>query len=221
MSHWLNWLTDAAFTLGGTPVSWAELLAFVISLWMVERNLKVHPLGWPLAILASALYMTVFARSGLYGEAGLQVMFVAVSLWGWWAWLRDRHADGSPRPPSAMDARARWVLALCVVVSWPLLGLALARGTDSTAPYADALLTVGSVAGQWLLGRKHVETWPVWLAVNLGSVALFAHKHLWLTAALYGVFAVLSVVGWRAWRRLAESPANRPAAAQAAKAPVK
>ena len=72
--------------------------------------------------------------------------------------------------------------------------------TDSDVPYLDALPTVGSVAGQFLLGRKLIENWLVWLAVNVFSVGLFAIKGLWLTALLYAVFAVLSVVGWQAWR---------------------
>jgi nicotinamide mononucleotide transporter len=70
-------------------------------------------------------------------------------------------------------------------------------------PYFDALPTAGSVAGQWLLGRQYVENWPVWLAVNVVSVALFAHKGLWLTVVLYALFALLSVFGWRAWSRRA------------------
>jgi nicotinamide mononucleotide transporter len=67
-------------------------------------------------------------------------------------------------------------------------------------PYLDALPTAGSVAGQFLLGRKLIENWLVWLAVNVFSVGLFAYKGLWLTALLYALFAALSVAGWRAWR---------------------
>jgi nicotinamide mononucleotide transporter len=74
--------------------------------------------------------------------------------------------------------------------------------TDSDVPYADALPTAGSVLGQVLLGLKMVENWPCWLLVNLFSMALFAHKGLWLTVGLYGLFAALSVVGWRQWQAL-------------------
>ncbi len=77
----------------------------------------------------------------------------------------------------------------------------LDHATDSELPYFDALPTVGSVAGQLLLGLKRVENWLVWLAVNVLSVALFAYKSLWLTAVLYALFAALSVIGWRAWTR--------------------
>ena len=78
--------------------------------------------------------------------------------------------------------------------------LLLDHATDSDVPYFDALPTAASITGQILLGRKFVDNWPVWLAVNLVSVALFAYKGLWLTVLLYGLFAALSVMGWRAWR---------------------
>ena len=87
-----------------------------------------------------------------------------------------------------------------VLVAWPLLGALLRRFTDTDVPWWDALPTAGSVAGQWLLGRKYVENWLVWLAVNLVSIGLFAYKGLWLTVVLYALFALLSVAGWRAWR---------------------
>ena len=61
------------------------------------------------------------------------------------------------------------------------------------------MCTVASVAGQWLLGRQYVENWPVWIGVNIVSVALFAYKGLWLTVVLYVLFAVLAAVGWRVW----------------------
>jgi nicotinamide mononucleotide transporter len=86
-----------------------------------------------------------------------------------------------------------------------VLGFALRRFTDTDVPFFDALPTAGSVAGQWLLGKQFVENWPVWLGVNLISVALFAYKGLWLTVLLYALFAVLSVVGWRAWKQRAAS----------------
>jgi nicotinamide mononucleotide transporter len=75
-------------------------------------------------------------------------------------------------------------------------------------PYLDALPTAGSVAGQFLLGRKLIENWLVWLAVNLFSIGLFAVKGLWLTALLYALFALLSIAGWRAWRARLAASAN-------------
>src|SRR3989344_436468 len=153
---WVDpWLLplDATWAL---PISRLEAVASLMALAMVGFNLRVNPLGWPLAIASSALYALLFARSRLYGEAALQ---------------------------------------------WVAIGALLDAWTDSDVPYGDALPTAGSLVGQWLLARKWVDNWPCWLAVNLVSMALFAHKGLWLTVGLYGVFAVLSCVGWVAWSR--------------------
>ena len=79
------------------------------------------------------------------------------------------------------------------------------RFTDTDVPWWDAFPTAASVLGQWLLGRKYVENWPVWIVVNVVGVGLFAYKGLWLTVVLYALFVAMSVVGWRAWRRLAAS----------------
>jgi nicotinamide mononucleotide transporter len=187
------------FALWGSPVTLAEVIAFALSLAMVERNIRVKASAWPLAIAASVLYGLLFHRSGLYGEATLQAIFVAVSLWGWWQWARGRTTDGNLLSVRHLSRKGYVTTISSVVVAWPVLGALLERHTDSTVPYVDALATVASIAGQVLLGRKFVDNWPVWIAVNVFSVGLFAHKQLWLTALLYAIFAALSVVGWRAW----------------------
>ena len=198
-------LMAPAFTLVGTAVSWLELLALVLAIWMVLCNLRVHPLAWPLAMASSALYGVLFLHSKLYGEAGLQLLFIALAAWGWWQWLRGTEPTGRPLQVRALPGRQRLQVLLLTLAAWPLLGLLLQRLTDSDVPFLDALPTVGSIAGQILLARKRLDNWPVWLAVNLVSVLLFSVKGLWLTAALYALFAVLSVVGWRAWLRLARN----------------
>ena len=192
-----------AFTLWGAPVTWLEIVAFVLALLMVWANLRVNPLGWPLAIISSLLYALLFADSKLYGEASLQFVFVALALWGWWQWLRGTTAAGAPLPVRHLQRRQRLWAAAATLAAWPLLGLLLKHGTDSDVPFLDALPTAASVTGQILLGRKFVDNWPVWLAVNTVSVALFAYKGLWLTVVLYGLFALLSVLGWRAWQQKA------------------
>ena len=197
------WLAPA-FTLWGSPATWLELVAFVLALAMVVCNLRVNPLGWPLAMISSLLYGLLFADSRLYGEASLQVFFVLIAFWGWWQWLRGLGGDGEALRVHRLPMRERWLALTATLLAWPALAMLLARGTDSDVPWLDALPTVASVTGQLMLGRKLVETWPVWLGVNVFSVGLFAYKGLWLTALLYALFAGLSVAGWRAWRRLAD-----------------
>jgi nicotinamide mononucleotide transporter len=194
-------LLATAFTLWGSPVTWLEVVAFALSLWMVACNLRVNPLGWPLAMAGSLLYALLFAQSKLYGEALLQVFFVIVAAWGWRQWLRGSLPDGTRLSVHRLSRRQRWQAGAATLAAWPLVGLMLKFGTDSDVPFLDALPTVGSVTGQLMLGRKLLENWLVWLAVNVISVGVFAFKGLWLTVLLYALFAALSWAGWRAWQR--------------------
>lgn len=202
-------LLTPAFQAFGAPVTWLELVAVALSLWMVACNLRVHPLAWPLAMLSSALYAVLFADSRLYGEAGLQLVFIAVAAWGWWQWLHGTTADGQALQVRRLAPAGRWALLAVLLIAWPMLALVLDHGTDSDVPWWDAFPTAGSLIGQWLLGRKYIENWLAWLVVNAVSVALFAHKGLWLTVLLYGVFMLLSVWGWLAWRRIAAAGGAR------------
>ena len=196
-------LLTEAFTILASPVTWLEIAAFWISLAMVFANFRVHPVAWPLAIVSSLMYALLFAASRLYGEASLQIVFVLVSFWGWWQWLRGTGDDGARLQVHRLTSRQRWATLAATLAAWPVLALLLGRGTDSDVPWLDALPTVGSLAGQFLLGRKLLENWPVWLAVNVASVGLFLYKGLWLTVVLYALFAALSVIGWRQWAKMA------------------
>ena len=199
-------LFAAAFTLWGSPVTWLEIVAFVLAVWMVVANIRVNPIAWPLAIVSSLLYLALFAGSRLYGEAALQLVFIVVAGWGWWQWLRGTAADGSALKVRTLTARGRWLMVGIFAIAWPVVGLFLKRHTNTDVPWWDAFPTAGSLIGQWLLGRKYVENWPIWVVVNGVSVGLFVYKGLWLTTVLYSVFIVMSFIGWRAWQRLAARP---------------
>lgn len=199
-------LLAAPFSLLGSPVRWIELIGFALALAMVLANMKVWLVAWPLAMASSAAYGVLFAHSKLYGEATLQLFFIAVAAWGWWQWRYGTQDDGRALAVRALPARTALVVAALTLAAWPLLGWLLDAATDSDVPYWDALPTAGSVAGQWLLGRQYIANWPVWVAVNIVSVALFAIKGLWLTVVLYALFALLALIGWRVWvRRAAEA----------------
>ncbi|APW37578.1 transporter [Rhodoferax koreense] len=191
---------QTAFTLWGAPTTWLELVAVVLALAMVLCNIREIHWGWPLAILSSLLYGELFWRNRLYGDAALQGVFVVLAFWGWWQWLRGHRAGGSSLHVQYLPGMgALKTLAACAVL-WPVTGLILQNFTNTDVPWWDAFPTAVSLVGQYLLGRKYIENWLAWIAVNTVSVGLFAYKGLWLTAVLYTLFIVLSVAGWRAWR---------------------
>ena len=196
-----EFLSAPAFVLWGAPTTWLELLGATLALVMVGCNMREIHWGWPLAIVSSLLYVAVFAQARIYGDAALQVFFAIVAFWGWFQWLRGHRADGSRLRVSRLTPRGMALALLACAVAWPVVALFLQRFTDSDVPWWDGFATGLSLVGQFLLGRKFVENWLVWLAVNTASVGLFIHKGLWLTVGLYAVFTVLSIAGYLAWRR--------------------
>ncbi len=212
-----NSLLDPAFILLGTAVTWLEVIAFVLALANIVCNVREIHWAWPLAFIASLLYVWLFAASKLYGEASVNVFFAATAMWGWWQWLRGVRtgadsvegtvaelSDSSETPPTPLKVASLNHQGLrLTLLAWALLWLAcsafLYAITDSDVPVVDGFVTAGSIVGTFLLGRKFIENWPLWLIVNAASVALFIYKGLLLTAILYTIFFALAVWGWRAW----------------------
>ena len=183
-----------------------ELAGFVLSLAMVYCNIKEIHWGWPLAILSSALYGLVFWNSQLYGEASLQVMFILTALWGWHQWRKGTQSVNpdvqtvSPLKISQLNSIELKQAAASTLLAWPVMAYFLNRYTDSDVAIWDALVTTLSLLGQYLLAKKKIENWWVWLVVNIITVGLMLVKSLWLTALLYVLFAILSYIGLKAWR---------------------
>ena len=183
-----------------------ELAGFVLSLAMVYCNIKEIHWGWPLAILSSALYGLVFWNSQLYGEASLQLMFILTALWGWHQWRKGTQSVNpdvqtvSPLKISQLNSIELKQAAAATLLAWPVMAYFLNRYTDSDVAIWDALVTTLSLLGQYLLAKKKIENWWVWLVVNIITVGLMLVKSLWLTALLYVLFAILSYIGLKAWR---------------------
>lgn len=183
-----------------------ELAGFVLSLAMVYCNIKEIHWGWPLAILSSALYGMVFWNSQLYGEASLQVMFILTSIWGWRQWRLVSRPEAPNTTPFRLSIKTltpaeRQKAILATLLVWPALSFFLHRFTDSDVAVWDGLVTALSLLAQYLLAKKKLENWWVWLAVNLITVGLMLAKSLWLTSLLYLIFAILSYVGLKAWHK--------------------
>ena len=194
-------MLDAAFTLLQTPVTWLEVLAFVLALATIACNVYEIHWGWPLTIASSLLYAWLFEASKLYGEASVNVFFALTAVWGWWQWLRGHRADDpGPLRVQRLQRSALAAYAMAWLALWLLCSALLHFVTDSDVVWADGFVTAGSVVGTVLLGRKFLENWPVWLIVNAASMALFWHKGLTLTVVLYGIFFLLAIWGWRGWK---------------------
>lgn len=183
-----------------------ELISFVLAVITVVLNIRQAHWAWLFSIVSSATYAFVFFDARLYGDMGLQGVFIAVSVWGWYQWLRGGERHGALAITRAGAALWRNGIAAWLI-GFAMLAWFLATWTNTDVPYIDGFLTAGSLLGQVLLSRKKVENWTVWIVVDVLYVGLYIHKDLYLTAVLYAVFVVLAVIGLRAWSGVARQGA--------------
>jgi nicotinamide mononucleotide transporter len=175
-----------------------------VTLGVINIALLVRRSIWNFSfgIAMVALYAVIFFRARLYAEAGLQVFFAVVQLYGSWLWAR---AGGATERVGVRwlgwEARLGWLMAVAIMAG--AMGTALDRFTDAAAPYVDAAIAAASVAAQILLSFRRIENWVLWIAIDIGAIGLYIARDLHLTAGLYCVFLVLSVLGLREWARAA------------------
>jgi nicotinamide mononucleotide transporter len=191
---------------------WIEPLAVATGIACVALTVRQHIINWPIGIISSALFLALFLEAGLYADSSLQVLYIALGFYGWWHWLRGGPGDDD-LPVTTASVRLRIALVGVAVAATVAFGAFLST-TNDPLPYPDAATTVLSLVAQFLLTRKHIENWPVWIfGVNVPYVAIYLYKDLALTAALQFVYIGLSLAGWAAWRRsMAEGRIVRAAA---------
>lgn len=185
--------------MGGIEIA-AALLGVINVLLVVRRSIWNYPFG----VAMVSLYFFVFRDAKLYSDALLQIFFLGIQLYGWWAWTRAEQVDhGVAVRWLNGRARAAWLVGTAAAIL--LWGTGMARFTDAAAPMADATVAGLSVAAQCLQSFRRVESWILWIAVDTVAIGLFAWRGLAVTAALYALFLLLAVLGFVEWRRKARA----------------
>jgi nicotinamide mononucleotide transporter len=183
-----------------TGIDWVEAVGAVLGALCVGLQVKQIIWNWPLGIANNILYIVVFFRSGLFADCGLQVVYIIISIYGWWAWLRagEQH---SHLKISRITLRHGLMVAAATAASVLCIHWLLKTYTPSNVPWGDATTVSLSLAAQYLISRKVLENWYVWNMANVLCIALFVYKHLYPTASLYAIFFGMCVMGYVDWRK--------------------
>lgn len=177
-----------------------EIIAVILGVIAVYLSTRQNVWTYPLGIISVFLYIEIFYDVKLYADMGLQVFFIVLQAYGWYEWLYGGE-NKTALHVSRMPFRAGAICAAIVVAGTFGLGYTLHRLTDASLPYIDSLLAVLSMVAQWMLARKYLENWNIWIAVNIGSILMYGYKELYFTTILYGVYLVLAVIGYREWKK--------------------
>ncbi len=177
-----------------------EAVAVLFGIVSVYLSTRENIWSWPTAIVNVSLFFVLFYKSGLYSDTGLQVVYFALSVYGWYEWLYGGTGHTELRV-SRTTPRTWAILAGVGAVAWAVFGSIAARLPGTALPWVDAATTTGSLLAQWMMTRKLLENWAVWIAVDVVYVAMFIYKGLYLTAVNYAVYFALAVLGYVAWKR--------------------
>lgn len=194
-------------------MSTLELFAALVGAVSVYLSVRQNIWSWPTAIVNVLLSAVIYYEQRLYGDMGLQVIYAILSIYGWYEWLY-----GGEGRTELNVTRTRMklgvVLTLIAAVGSLAIGLFLRRATNAALPFLDGSLTSISLVAQWMMTRKLLENWLVWILVDVVYVPMLAYKSLYWFALLYAVFLALAVKGWLDWRRsMRETPAPAAIAA--------
>ena len=180
------------FTAWSYEVSYLEFVASIASFIGVALGITGKRITWPWWAMSSALYGVFFLQYDLFASAALQIIFIIAAILGWFGW------EPTGAKPGPFKNKFRLYTLAAIVVATLILGPVL-KSIGAASTYVDAILFFGSLTAQILMVYEKYDSWPLWLVVDLGYVALYATQGLLFTTLLYVAFTIMAAVGWRAW----------------------
>lgn len=185
-----------------------EIFGATTGLLYLFFSIKQRIWLWPLGIFTSAIYIYVFFAARFYADMGLQVYYLIISIYGWYYWLKGNGARRGGEAPDETavlavkktPSRYLPLLLLTFVILFAGIAWILHEFTDSDIPVWDAFTTAGSIVATWMLARKLLEHWLIWIVVDAVSMGLYIYKELYPTVLLFAVYTAMAMVGFISWR---------------------
>lgn len=187
----MNWLAD----------NWLELFGVVSTIVYLVLSIRQSIWLWPLGALSSALYVAIYFVHKFYADMGLQVYYLIISIYGFYVWASHKTKTGETMQICSPTKKQWIILTIATTGAFLLLYFVLNNLTDSPIPVGDAFTTALAITATWMLTRKIIEQWLIFIVADGVSVALYASKGMQLTAFLYIIYTVMAVLGYLKWRR--------------------
>lgn len=159
---------------------------------------------WIVSIIMPLISMWIYLRKGLYADFAINIYYVAIAVYGYINWTFAKTGPGKQEKSVAISHWSRGTAAGCIgamLMLWGAIYFVLSRFTDSTVPLPDAFTTALSIVALWMMARKYVEQWIVWMVVDFVCVGLYIYKGIYFYAVLYSVYTVIAWFGYRQWLR--------------------
>ena len=182
--------------------NYIEIAGFVAALVYMYFSVKQNIWLWPWGIITSAAYIFVFFNSKFYADMGLQVYYLVISFYGWYFWIYgNKKGNDESVPVKNIGLKLAIILSVVFLMLFLVIALILVRYTDSTLPYWDSFTTSLSIVATWMLAKKILENWVLWVIVDLVSMCLYIYKDLYITAVLFLIYSSIAIIGYMEWKK--------------------
>jgi len=181
--------------------NWIEIVGAILSLIYLYLSINQKVSLWFFGIVSSVFYIVVFFQSKLYADMSLQFYYVVISVYGWINWKHGKSGDKEELPTTKASGTLLIKISIATGLIYLVYYFVLAKFTDSTIPKVDSLVGALSIIGTWMLARKLLENWIVWIVVDGLCVGLYIYKELYPTTVLFAIYTVMSVIGYRQWKK--------------------
>ena len=181
-----------------------QIVGVALGLLYLWLEYKANIWLWVVGLIMPIVHGALYYRSGLYADFSMQLYYIAAGVYGLIVWSRGTKKKGEKSEIAiSTTPLAVWVAILGVyALLHGTIYLFLVNFTDSTVPFWDSLTTALCIVAYWMLSRKYVEQWLVWLVVDVITVGLYLYKDIPLTAGLYALYSALAVAGYLRWRKM-------------------
>ena len=178
-----------------------EIAGSVLSIIYLYLSVKQKAGLWIFGFLCSALYTVVFFESKFYADMTLQVYYMGVSIFGWISWRAGKTQPETVLPVKRTTFKSALVITTIALILFFVYRFILLNYPDSPLPNADSLTTALSIVATWMLARKMIEHWLLWIFIDALSAGLYFYKGLYPTAVLFVVYTVMAIVGYYQWKK--------------------
>lgn len=176
-----------------------EFLSVIFTLICVYLTVKKSIWAWPISLIGVALYSIVFYRTQLFADFGLQIIFFIQGVYGWINWYVNKDKITKKLKTTYLSLKGRLLYTGLIMISYVFVALILDNFTNSNVPYIDSFVAVLSLYANWLLARRRIDNWVLWIIADLVYVGLFYYKGLYMSMGLYFIFLFMAGSGLINW----------------------
>ena len=180
-----------------------EVIGTIVGLIYLWLEYRASIYLWIAGIIMPAIYLVVYYEAGLYADVGINVYYLLAAIYGWIMWKYGSNTKEKKELPIS-HIPLSYLPTVILVFIVALVGIAwlLIDCTDSNVPWMDSFITALSIIGMWMLARKYIEQWLVWIVVDIVASGLYLYKGLEFTAGLYALYTIIAIFGYFKWKRL-------------------